>query len=474
MERLASGRGFNTTGSRGFMFDIEVGSCPLDLTAVVVQLTAPPTAVGTPLDLSVLVYVVEGGCAAHKGRPADWRAVGGGQMMEARDPTRVALWEAVRVGARDRLGVYLYTPNSKCRIGFHNGDCTAVQGKGLALLMGTWTKSAVPFENVGTQDFFFVGSVEYALLPPPAGARLCLTHMDSAWRCAKCTFENAGLVATCEMCEATRPSEQMQARAPPVAPPASLNNRTPTGIGAEIVPISSGPSWGVAVGERHGVWELEGGRVAKKATEGSKWRWKPCQQAGGYWGPKEGGGVPPSASVSRGGTQAALTDHKPPACWSMDDFQDKARCIEITSENPGLRSHSTWQGAMQDAFNRTMPISRTALGGGRARYSDLRVTSVVRIESPGLWKRYVGQRDLMASQLRQQRVGRVSCETTFLEPPTHPGCDRGLNEVFLYHGLPAEFLDTITNFGFDERVGSLCGMFGAGTSYLFCRSDFKI
>jgi hypothetical protein len=160
----------------------------------------------------------------------------------------------------------------------------------------------------------------------------------------------------------------------------------------------------------------------------------------------------------------------------MRSFQHKPRRVDITGEHPGLRNCSTWQEAMQDAFNRT--INRKTLGSGRdqkvqMQYSDLRVASVSRIESPELWKRFVAQRDLMASQLRQQQVGHVEAETAFLQPPTHPGCSRGLNELFFYHGCPAELLDTITNFGFDERVGSLGGMFGAGIYFadMISKSD---
>lgn len=45
-----------------------------------------------------------------------------------------------------------------------------------------------------------------------------------------------------------------------------------SGVGARIVG-SDGTSWGVAVAEERGCWRLRDGRVARKATEGRKWRW---------------------------------------------------------------------------------------------------------------------------------------------------------------------------------------------------------
>lgn len=38
----------------------------------------------------------------------------------------------------------------------------------------------------------------------------------------------------------------------------------------------------------------------------------------------------------------------------------------------------------------------------------------------------------------------------------------GLNEVFLYHGTSSDTADVIAEHGFDERVASLQGLYGAG------------
>jgi hypothetical protein len=46
-----------------------------------------------------------------------------------------------------------------------------------------------------------------------------------------------------------------------------------SGIGAEIVSSSNGTSWGQVTGDEGNVWRLASGRIAKKTTEGTKWRW---------------------------------------------------------------------------------------------------------------------------------------------------------------------------------------------------------
>jgi hypothetical protein len=43
--------------------------------------------------------------------------------------------------------------------------------------------------------------------------------------------------------------------------------------GREIVSIADGTSWGEVIADEGNVWRLASGRIAKKRTEGSKWRW---------------------------------------------------------------------------------------------------------------------------------------------------------------------------------------------------------
>jgi hypothetical protein len=47
-----------------------------------------------------------------------------------------------------------------------------------------------------------------------------------------------------------------------------------SGVGEEIVSIADGTSWGRVAADEELVWRLKGGRIAKKASEDNKWRWK--------------------------------------------------------------------------------------------------------------------------------------------------------------------------------------------------------
>jgi len=50
------------------------------------------------------------------------------------------------------------------------------------------------------------------------------------------------------------------------------------GVGASIVDINDGSVWGRVVSEESDVWRLHSGRIARKATEGSKWRWSATEE----------------------------------------------------------------------------------------------------------------------------------------------------------------------------------------------------
>jgi len=50
------------------------------------------------------------------------------------------------------------------------------------------------------------------------------------------------------------------------------------GVGASIVGIEDGSVWGRVVSEQVDAWRLHSGRIARKATEGSKWRWSATEE----------------------------------------------------------------------------------------------------------------------------------------------------------------------------------------------------
>lgn len=93
-----------------------------------------------------------------------------------------------------------------------------------------------------------------------------------------------------------------------------------------------------------------------------------------------------------------------------------------------------------------------------------------RVENPILWRQYISKADELKSR---HKVTGCKCNTIPGVPqhdfPGMPNAlrwqstfDSSVNEVLLWHGTKAAFVDTIAAHGFDERVCNLNGMFGAG------------
>jgi len=96
-----------------------------------------------------------------------------------------------------------------------------------------------------------------------------------------------------------------------------------------------------------------------------------------------------------------------------------------------------------------------------------------RIENPILWRQYISKGEELRSR---HQVNGTRCKPVDPQVPEHvvpqlPSYlkwrssgkfDASTNEVLLWHGTKSAIIDTIVKQGFDERVCSLSGMFGAG------------
>ena len=148
----------------------------------------------------------------------------------------------------------------------------------------------------------------------------------------------------------------------------------------------------------------------------------------------------------------------PPVYWSMKHLKHNLRRVDVTRE---MRQH------VQDLADAT--CNANTLGQGRdaapwGRYERLVVHRVTRIENPAAWRMYVAKRAALRDQLRQsQPVPREVVQTT--SASWLPACEVEVNEAFLWHGTKPAVADVILEHGFDERVGSLQGMFGAGVYF---------
>eukprot|EP01047_Picozoa_sp_COSAG01_P035313 COSAG01_NODE_2702_length_7228_cov_4.014869_3_plen_259_part_00 len=119
---------------------------------------------------------------------------------------------------------------------------------------------------------------------------------------------------------------------------------------------------------------------------------------------------------------------------------------------------------------------------------NLRVTRVERVENMTLWLNY--QRQKASLRERMQRYGHApeqlstvlarqpkECAlwTGRFEPPLTGQriLDRDINEFGLWHGTKPATADILAESGFDERVASLRGLYGAGSYFAdaMCKSN---
>jgi Poly(ADP-ribose) polymerase catalytic domain len=95
---------------------------------------------------------------------------------------------------------------------------------------------------------------------------------------------------------------------------------------------------------------------------------------------------------------------------------------------------------------------------------DFRVTRVTRVQNLELWRAFEFARNRIA-QASNFALMNAPCSRA-LEAPgcglLTPRLDATTNEYYLFHGTRDAVIDTIIRTGFDERLGSVSGMFGGG------------
>ena len=101
--------------------------------------------------------------------------------------------------------------------------------------------------------------------------------------------------------------------------------------------------------------------------------------------------------------------------------------------------------------------------------TNLRVHRVERIENKALWWEYQHHRGIMSDR----RHGTAGHECLFDRPAVQAGLqdlqrvigDKDNNELWLWHGTKPETGPTIAQLGFDERLASMRGLYGAGNYF---------
>ncbi len=166
---------------------------------------------------------------------------------------------------------------------------------------------------------------------------------------------------------------------------------------------------------------------------------------------------------------ASLNQGAFPKDWRCDfekpSFNlSKGRTYEVTKDMLAF---------MQELLDGTM--NRHLLGKGvdqikKGDYSKLQVVKVFRIENPMLWLKY----RLCQIKLSQDAtlVARTNTELDKDPPLTYDqrwmeakGLDSSLRETYLFHGTKPNLRQRIMDDGFEERVASLGGLYGAGAYF---------
>jgi hypothetical protein len=93
------------------------------------------------------------------------------------------------------------------------------------------------------------------------------------------------------------------------------------------------------------------------------------------------------------------------------------------------------------------------------------VTKVMRVENEMLWRLYETRKAVLKSEYAKTKVKESLSHKT--KQPSLPSVELSadVNELFLFHGTSDETAMTIARHGFDERVASLGGLYGAGSYF---------
>lgn len=147
-----------------------------------------------------------------------------------------------------------------------------------------------------------------------------------------------------------------------------------------------------------------------------------------------------------------------PAYWNARELDDAAptKRIDVTVE---MKERIKWlmNATAKPEFH----------GKGRdshgAHFTTFEPTKVWRVENHQQWRSYVLRRDAVRANVggKPARITPRSATASF-RLPSGAQLDRSSNEHLLFHGTKPAAVDVLCNRGFDERVGSLGGLFGAG------------
>jgi hypothetical protein len=156
-----------------------------------------------------------------------------------------------------------------------------------------------------------------------------------------------------------------------------------------------------------------------------------------------------------------------PAYWKRRNFNDfnlRYYSIDVTKHMKTI---------IQEIMDAT--CNSATLGQGRdqvvpMKYTRLIVTNVSRIENASIFTAYNSRKLHLLSYKDPSNPLKVKTEDLNSNSDSHTwlkqsGLDVTCNEKYLWHGTKPQFSSIIGEHGFDERVSSLGGLFGAGVYF---------
>ena len=93
---------------------------------------------------------------------------------------------------------------------------------------------------------------------------------------------------------------------------------------------------------------------------------------------------------------------------------------------------------------------------------NMTITGLEQVRNVRLWKNYEFRKELVRKELEGRQVAPV---TSSFSACGWAHLDAAVNEVFLLHGTRPENIDSIANFGFDERLAREKGLYGQGVYF---------
>lgn len=151
-------------------------------------------------------------------------------------------------------------------------------------------------------------------------------------------------------------------------------------------------------------------------------------------------------ALDREKQRIAQTEFPVPGYWRHKDLR---------STHFGLKVSNSVKAEMQ----RLLRGNNMQHSCGNGNMNSATVTKVERIENTVLWKNYHHKKSVMTE------LARGSAQPREVKPAGILGAKvlhRPLNEVMLFHGTSPATAKLIAKHGFDERVASLGGLYGAG------------